>query len=241
MGPTYGDSAAGLEARLSAGQRTHTTLRAMRSGSRHVLVALLARRLRCRPVREPLRLVALGDSLTAGLGLEPQGCLSRQARGRACAPGASMSRWTTPGCRAIRRKGALQRLDWAVDADADAVIVELGANDALRGRRSERNARQPRGHRDQAARSAASPVLLAGMQAPPNLGRPYARGFRRRFILAIAGECRRCALRLLPRGRGRRAQPQSARWHAPQRRRASRRSSGASCRKWKSCSGSVDS
>jgi acyl-CoA thioesterase I len=73
-------------------------------------------------------------------------------------------------------RGGLERLDWAVPEETDAVILELGANDALRGidpsaiRSNLDNIIRQLVERDIA-------VLLAGMQAPPNLGDDYAAAF----------------------------------------------------------------
>ena len=70
----------------------------------------------------------------------------------------------------------LARLDWSVPDDADAVILELGANDALRGIDPQRT----RAALDAIVQRLAArriPVLLAGMRAPPNMGADYAKDF----------------------------------------------------------------
>ena len=121
----------------------------------------------------------------------------------------------------------LARVDWSVGDDADAVIVELGANDALRGV-------DPAITRDALDKLLARlderglPVLLAGMRAPPNLGA----GLRRRLRPDLPRACReirRDPLPVLPRRRRGSHRPQPGRRHASQCRRASPSSSSASC------------
>jgi acyl-CoA thioesterase-1 len=68
------------------------------------------------------------------------------------------------------------RLDWALNADVDAVIVELGANDALRGL-DPAQAEAALGEIAGKLRDRQLPVLIAGMRAPPNLGPGYAAAF----------------------------------------------------------------
>ena len=78
------------------------------------------------------RIVVLGDSLTAGLGLSPRGGVSDAAAAEARRRRASITRSSTPACRATRRRAACRRLDWALDGDVRVLIVALGGNDALR-------------------------------------------------------------------------------------------------------------
>ncbi len=127
----------------------------------------------------PVRIVVLGDSLSAGFGLQPSEAFPAQidrllkARGhRVEVINAGVSGDTTAG--------GLARLDWAVPDGTDAVIVELGANDALRG--------QPpataRANLDTIVtrfKARGIEVLIAGMRAPRNLGNEYANDFDRIF------------------------------------------------------------
>lgn len=144
------------------------TSSAMRALPAFLLVILLM----LAPARaETLRLVALGDSLTAGLGLEPEDSFPVKLEAALKARGFDVA-VANAGVSGDTAKSALQRLDWAVDGDADAVIVELGANDALRGLDPEKT------HASLAAivarlKERGIAVLLAGMKAPPNLGRGY--------------------------------------------------------------------
>lgn len=123
----------------------------------------------------PVRIIALGDSLTAGYGLKPGQAfpdvlqLALRSRGHAVeVVNAGISGDTTAA--------GLARLDWAVGDDADAVIVELGANDALRGQPPA----ETRANLDQILTRLAKrglPVLLAGMRSPENWGNAYRDAF----------------------------------------------------------------
>ena len=127
----------------------------------------------------PLRLLVLGDSLTSGYGL-PQAdgfeaqlaaALRADARDVRIIDGA-VSGDTTAGGRA--------RLDWALGDGADAAIVELGANDGLRGvDPKDMEANLTRILDALAVRHV--PVLLTGMYAPPNLGQDYELAYRAVF------------------------------------------------------------
>lgn len=124
---------------------------------------------------KPLRIVAFGDSLTAGYGLRPgQGftdVLQMALKGR----GKNVE-VVNAGVSGDTTAAGLGRLDWVIDDTADGVIVELGANDALRGQPPE----QARANLDAILTRLTArnlPVLLAGMLAPPNLGPDYQRAF----------------------------------------------------------------
>ena len=125
------------------------------------------------------RILVLGDSLTAGYGLaQPEGFqavmqAALRARGLDVAlVDAAVSGDTSAGGRA--------RLDWALADGAEAVFVELGANDGLRGL-------DPAGTEANlvaildALAARGVPVLLSGMLAPPNLGADYGAAFRAVF------------------------------------------------------------
>ena len=125
---------------------------------------------------DELTIVALGDSLTAGYRLPPDDGFPEQLQAALKAKGYTDVTVVNAGVSGDTTSGGLSRLDWAVGPDADAVILELGANDALRGidpsiahkNLEEMIVRlQKRG----------LPILLAGMLAPPNLGKDYAARF----------------------------------------------------------------
>jgi len=124
---------------------------------------------------EPVTIVALGDSLTAGFGLPTGAGFPAQLEAALRAEGTDAT-VIDAGVSGDTTSGGLARLDWSVGPDADAVIVELGGNDALRGldpatTRANLTAILDRlEERD-------LPVLLAGMRAPPNLGPDYGTRF----------------------------------------------------------------
>jgi acyl-CoA thioesterase-1 len=123
----------------------------------------------------PVRIVALGDSLTAGFGLAREAAFPARLEAALKARGLAVE-VTNAGVSGDTASGGLGRLDWSVPEGTHAVIVELGANDALRGvepavTRSALDAILRRlGERKIA-------VLLAGMRAPPNMGADYVRAF----------------------------------------------------------------
>jgi len=124
---------------------------------------------------KPVSIVALGDSLTAGLGLGPGESFPEQLEAALNAHGAEVT-VSNAGVSGDTSLDGLARVEWSVPADADIVIVELGANDALRGlapavtRKALSDILATLTGRGQA-------VLLAGMLAPPNLGDAYGKEF----------------------------------------------------------------
>jgi acyl-CoA thioesterase-1 len=127
----------------------------------------------------PVHLLVLGDSLTAGYGLghadgfqvQLDAALARDGRQVQIIDGA-VSGDTTADGRA--------RLAWALGDPADAAIVELGANDALRGVDPHVMEANLAAILDTLA-ARHIPVLLCGMYAPPNMGRDYASNFQAAF------------------------------------------------------------
>jgi acyl-CoA thioesterase-1 len=123
----------------------------------------------------PVRIVALGDSLTAGFGLPREAAFPARLEAALRAKGLAVE-ITNAGVSGDTAAGGLARLDWSVPDGTEAVIVELGANDALRGLDPgvTRTALQEILRRLKERRIA---VLLTGMRAPPNMGADYARAF----------------------------------------------------------------
>ena len=131
----------------------------------------------------PVKLLALGDSLTAGYGLaHDEGFVGRlqQAIDRAGLD----THVIDAGVSGDTSAGALARLDWALGDDAasrpDAAIVELGGNDALRGLPPARMEQNIGAILDK-LQARHIPVLLSGMIAPPNMGSAYSQEFRAAF------------------------------------------------------------
>lgn len=127
----------------------------------------------------PIRIIAFGDSLTAGYGLPPKNAFPVRLEGALKARGHNIV-VVNAGVSGDTTAGGLARLDWAIPEDADAVIVELGANDALRGvdpavTRRNLDAIITR------IKAKGADVLLTGMRAPRNLGPEYTSAFDRIF------------------------------------------------------------
>jgi acyl-CoA thioesterase-1 len=123
----------------------------------------------------PVKIVALGDSLTAGLGLPANAAFPARLQ-QALAQKGMAAEVVDAGVSGDTTADGLSRLDWSVPDDTDAVILELGANDALRGI----DPAQARANLDAILKRLAArklPVLLAGMRAPPNLGADYTKAF----------------------------------------------------------------
>ncbi|WP_245986461.1 arylesterase [Azospirillum thermophilum] len=124
---------------------------------------------------KPIKLLALGDSLTAGYGLpEPQG-FTAQLQKALTAKGYAVT-VINAGVSGDTTAGGLARLDWALADRPDAAIVELGANDMLRGL----DPGQARANMDAILKTLAEkriPTLVAGMLAAPSLGRAYGERF----------------------------------------------------------------
>ncbi len=123
----------------------------------------------------PVKIVALGDSLTAGLGLPQSEAFVPRLQAALGATGIA-AEIANAGVSGDTASGALTRLDWSVPEGTEAVILEVGANDMLRG------------IKPQVTRAALDTilqhltgrhiaVLLCGMRAAPNLGPDYVQSF----------------------------------------------------------------
>jgi acyl-CoA thioesterase-1 len=141
-----------------------------------VLAALVGAMAPVRAAGErPVNIVVLGDSLSAGLGLPAEATFPAKLARALKAKGVAAN-VVNAGVSGDTASGGLGRLDWSVPQATDAVILELGANDALRGL----DPKLTKSALDAiltklAARHIA--VLLAGMKAPRNLGADYTREF----------------------------------------------------------------
>ena len=118
-----------------------------------------------------LKIVALGDSLTAGFGLRPEEAFPVQLQAALNAKGRDIE-ILNAGVSGDTASGGLERLDWAVPPDASGVILELGANDALRGLDPAQTAKAL-GAIVANLKARGVEILLAGMQAPRNLDETY--------------------------------------------------------------------
>ena len=129
-----------------------------------------------RSTAERPRIVVLGDSLTAGYGIARQQSVPALLQARLDAAGLGYE-VVNAGVSGDTSAGGLSRLDWALDGDVRVLIVELGANDGLRGL----PVSALRDNLDQIIRRAKArgiTVLLTGMEAPPNYCAAYTAEFR---------------------------------------------------------------
>jgi acyl-CoA thioesterase-1 len=125
--------------------------------------------------REPV-IVAFGDSLTAGLGLAESEAFPAQLEQALRARGQDV-KIVNAGVSGDTAAAGLARLNWALPDDASAVIIELGANDALQGLDPQATkAVLEKIITEVKARGLL--ILLAGMEAPPNMGKEYATAFK---------------------------------------------------------------
>ena len=123
----------------------------------------------------PLRLVALGDSLTAGYGLPAEAAFPAALERALRARGHNVD-VANAGVSGDTASGGLQRVDWSVPDGTDGVILELGANDMLRGL-DPAITRQALEGIIQRLKARGIPVMLAGMYASRNLGPEYGARF----------------------------------------------------------------
>ena len=141
------------------------------------LAISMATVLRAARADSPVKIVALGDSLSAGYGLPEKDGFAPRLEAALAAKGIAAT-IDNAGVSGDTASDGLARLDWSVPDGADAVIVELGANDMLRGVKPE----VTRAALDAILRRLADrhiAVLLCGMRAAPNLGADYGTAFER--------------------------------------------------------------
>jgi len=123
----------------------------------------------------PIKIVAFGDSLTAGYGLPEADAYPAQLQAALRAKGYDVE-IIDSGVSGDTASAGLARLDWSLAGGADGVILELGANDALRGI----DPSVTRAALDEIITRLQArdiEVLLAGMRSPPNMGEPYIKDF----------------------------------------------------------------
>jgi acyl-CoA thioesterase-1 len=150
----------------------------MRAGRLLALLALVLTAAASRSVAaegKPLTILAFGDSLVAGFGLGSRDGFTAKLELALKAKGIE-ARVVNAGLSGDTSAGGLARLDWALEPKPDFAIVELGANDGLRGL----DPGQTRANLDAILgklKAKGVPVLFAGMYAPPNMGPDYGKAF----------------------------------------------------------------
>lgn len=145
----------------------------------HIAVLMLAFMTIANPAwadaTKTVKLVVLGDSLSAGLGLPAQEAFPQKLQKALHAKGIAVD-MTNAGVSGDTTSGGRDRLDWSVPDGTDGVIVELGANDALRGI-DPALTRAALTDIVQRLKARKISVMLCGMLAPPNYGAEYAARF----------------------------------------------------------------
>lgn len=140
-----------------------------------IVLALMLTLLPAQVMAQTVTILALGDSLTAGLGLDPADAFPAKLEAALKAKGHDV-RIINAGVSGDTSMAGRDRLEWALDDNVGAVIVELGANDALRGLRPQ-DTRTALEDIINVLQSRNLPVLVAGMKAPRNLGPDYVGAF----------------------------------------------------------------
>lgn len=140
------------------------------------------------------RVVFIGTSLTAGLGLDPDSAYPALVERKASAAGTPIT-VVNAGVSGETSAGALRRVDWVLREPADVIVVETGANDGLRGQSPDSLAANLTRivERARAAQPRAR-VALVQMEAPRNIGAAYVRSFH----AVYAEVARRTGAPLLP-------------------------------------------
>ena len=128
--------------------------------------------------KTPVKVVAFGDSLTAGFGVAPADAFPAQMERALKARGQAVD-LINSGVSGDTAANGLDRLDWAIPDDAQAVIEELGANDGLRGLPLEQTRKNLQTIIDKVKEKYPScKFVIAGMMVPPNMGNEYSTSFQ---------------------------------------------------------------
>jgi acyl-CoA thioesterase-1 len=126
--------------------------------------------------------LCFGTSLTAGLGLDPEEAFPALLQAKVDSAGLGY-RVVNAGVSGETSAAGLRRIDWLLDQPVAVLLLELGANDALRGQDLAAARRNMQEIIDRTrARHPGARIVVAGMEAPPNLGARYTREFRRLFV-----------------------------------------------------------
>jgi acyl-CoA thioesterase I len=137
------------------------------------------------PTPDGPRIIVLGDSLTAGLGLDQPLSFPSLIQQRLDAEGYDYA-VVNAGVSGDTSAGGLRRLEWAMaEGDPRVLVLALGGNDGLRGLPPEQLEQNLAAIIDQ-ARARGLAVILAGMEAPPNFGADYTSEFRQVYTRLAA-------------------------------------------------------
>jgi acyl-CoA thioesterase-1 len=125
--------------------------------------------------------VFLGTSLTAGLGLDPANAYPALIQAKIDSAGLPYTA-VNAGVSGETSAGALRRIDWLLQQPVAVLVIETGANDALRGLDVDTMRANIQAVIDHARKLNPPPaIVLVGMRAPPNMGPDYVRRFRAAF------------------------------------------------------------
>lgn len=143
---------------------------------------------------EPKTMVFIGDSLTAGYGLDPDDAYPALVQKKIAGAGLSW-RVVNAGLSGDTTAGGLRRLDWIMRQKTDLVIIELGANDGLRGIAPELTQANLKKIIERIRnRAPGTVIVLAGMQVPTNLGPEHTK----RFAAIYPALAKECGVALIP-------------------------------------------
>ena len=132
------------------------------------------------PAQE-LKILALGDSLTEGFGVEKEEAYPYLLEQALMEKGYTQIRVINAGISGSTSASAVSRLKWYLRAKPKIMILALGANDGLRGLSVE-NMKKNLGSAIELAQSKNIRILLAGMQMPLNYGKPYTDSFKKAYF-----------------------------------------------------------
>lgn len=129
----------------------------------------------------PKIVLFLGNSITAGYGLDPSQAFPARIQEKIDAKGWNF-KVVNAGQSGDTSAGGLSRLDWLLKSRVDVLVIELGANDGLRGVPSEVTKKSLQTIIDRTKKKyPIAKIVIAGMKVPPNLGRDYGRRFESIF------------------------------------------------------------
>lgn len=141
-----------------------------------IVMALLAQ-----ATSSPKVILFFGDSLTAGYGLSPDQAFPALVE-KKCIENATPCKAINAGLSGETSAGGLSRIDWVLRQPIDVFVLELGANDGLRGLPLEQTRQNLQSIIDRVkAKNPKAKIVIAGMLVPPNMGPDYTAAFRKIF------------------------------------------------------------
>jgi acyl-CoA thioesterase-1 len=159
-----------------------TQLRRLKSVTARISCAVLLWLVATGATPQPRVILFLGDSITAGYGLEPSQAFPALIQQKINANGWNFKA-VNAGQSGDTSAGALDRLDWLLKNRVAVLVLELGGNDGLRGLPVESTRKNLQAIIDRTkAKYPEAKVIIAGMKVPPNMGRDYGEKFEAIFI-----------------------------------------------------------